>query len=73
MIKIKIKKGKKRENKKKRANEEKEQVRKKKRKKKRKVSCLVEKPTCFWKQMTSNFSLKKFTDHNQFLKKWVYT
>ena len=45
-----------------------EQVRKKKaskkKERKRKISCLAEKPTCFWKEITSNFSLKKFTDHS---------
>ena len=29
----------------------------KERKKKREISCLAEKPTCFWKEMTSNSSL----------------
>ena len=61
---------------KKEKKEEKEKRASKKKKKKegkKKIikikGCLAEKPTCFWKQMTSSFSLKKFTDHNQFLKK----
>ena len=66
-----MKKKKKKKKRGRKENKQEKEINKKKKeekkREKRKISCLAEKPTCFWKETISNFSLKKFIDHNQFL------